>query len=515
MNIETLTRRPAGWRAILLGVTVAALLGVGAAILPEAIANSPKHVFMISSHPSKASASMIIVCLTFVLIAWRTTWVDQLGKPSAKSLFVLSTAPILIPYLTNPLSFMLNGNVRPNWQLWFLKDATPYFEASLLATVMLFAVAASAISRNLSASIRNDEDKSGLPTTIPPHLTVATGLAIWTAIVSVLGKHPLASLSGVLVVGFFWIRFQISTTTRCSCFCTSLAVTLGYALGALWPLMWCFILRHWGLVAFAAGLGVVLNFFVRDSDDSKGWRLAAEGAIIGAIGSSVGVGLSVVWVFVELGIETLLGVEKHPTKWADVLTQAGVLIQDRFGLGYAAANVRDILVSANWLGAVRVVTLPHAWDDYILLTLMGKYGLFAGVVVVMILMIFLWLTYSGVQKLNQGFLRTFGLMLWSFLALSCVINLQANIGILPGVPYLGLPFLSYHWFLAMLGGVVMGMALRGYTECSIDRTGRTSNCEHEPLQMRDERQRNCPVIDRGIADQPALNGQDPAALLTC
>ena len=222
----------------------------------------------------------------------------------------------------------------------------------------------------------------------------------------------------------------------------------------------------WGFIAFATGLGALLGFCARDADTQKGWMPVANGAMIGVIGSSAGVGLSVVGAFVELGIKTLMGLAPLPANWADVLTQVGILIQNRYGLGYAAANVRDILGSAEWLGSNRVVTLPHAWDDYILLTLLGKYGWTAAAAAIAIMMSFFWLTFSGVSKLNKGFLRTFGLMLWSFLAFSSVINLQANLGIMPGVPFLGLPFLSYHWFLATLGGGTMGLALRGNTECS-------------------------------------------------
>lgn len=402
---------------------------------------------------------MIAVCLLFILIAWQTTWIERLGRLSLESLFLLSIAPVLIPYLTNHPSFEFDGESRPSWQLWFVRDATPYFEGSLLATVILFALTATVVSREKPV-MAGDEESSREASTVLQHFTVATGIAIWTVVVSVLGKHPLAAFVGVLVVGYFWIRFQTASTARCSICCACLAVALGYVFGVLGPIIWRVVLSSWGFVFFAGGLGVLVAFCSREPDDPDGWHLALEGGKIGAIGALVGLGLSVTWTGFELAIDILLGNAVLPVKWVNLLTQAGLMAHDRFGLGYAVANAHEILTSAVWMGTEHVFALPHAWDDYLLLTLMEKFGWSAGAAVVLLLMAFLWLSYIGIHRLEKGFLKSFGFMLWGFLALACTINLQANFGILPGVPFLGLPFLSYHWFLAVLGGLITGLALR-------------------------------------------------------
>lgn len=128
-----------------------------------------------------------------------------------------------------------------------------------------------------------------------------------------------------------------------------------------------------------------------------------------------------------------------------------------------------ILSSSGWDSLQVVSRLPHAWDDYMLLTLVAQHGWFAGVAVTLLLILFLALTYVGIRYQTGRYILPFAMMLWSFMALSSLINLQANLGVLPGIPFLGQPFLSYHFFLVSLGGLLAGLAMKGFNAHALSR----------------------------------------------
>ncbi len=475
MNDMPVSYRPKGWPILLLSVTVFGLLGVGAWLLPAAISSHGRQVVtLLSPSPLQAFVSLLATCSILAWIAWRTHWIEKLEGLSPGALFLLSLCPVVIPYLTNQLSFALRGVFRPSWHLWFLQDgATPYFEGSLLSVVLFMSVAAKATETLAARSDMIPYCDHDWTNTLKLNLIVAAGCMIWTATVFYLGKHPLAATTGMLTAGLFWIRVSVSSTRGPSLAMFALAPVLGMLAGMMAPVIVSVMQKSLHVILTGSLVGLACGYLSRDTSERFDWHQGMNWAFISAIGAAFGLGVatigSVLWFLFETLSDIHFAGGAIPYKWEQLLTAAGVLQQDRWGLGFSANQVRMILSSSGWDGIQVVARLPHAWDDYMLLTLVAQHGWFAGVAVTLLLISFLALTYVGIRCQTGRYIFPFAMMLWSFMALSSLINLQANLGVLPGIPFLGQPFLSYHFFLVSLGGLLAGLAMKGFNAHALSR----------------------------------------------
>jgi cell division protein FtsW len=138
--------------------------------------------------------------------------------------------------------------------------------------------------------------------------------------------------------------------------------------------------------------------------------------------------------------------------------------------------------------------LPHAYSDYIYCIIIEEYGMFGGVLV---LMLYMMLVIRTIRMVNKS-PKAFGSMLAMGLTLSITIqafaHIAVNVNLMP-VTGLTLPFVSLGGTSLMFTGISLGIVL------SVSRQIEKSTEKEKKVDLDEDKKGNKPKTEENKTDQ--------------
>ena len=134
-------------------------------------------------------------------------------------------------------------------------------------------------------------------------------------------------------------------------------------------------------------------------------------------------------------------------------------LDDPYGRGYTANQVRNTIAVSGWIGVESTLHLPNATNQYMLSSITESGGWLGLGTTVTLLAVMLALIYERLKRITTDWLRDYSIALLYMIVIVSAINVVANLG-LTRAAGMGVPFVSHNWFLAVICGFLVGLAIQ-------------------------------------------------------